>query len=704
MRSKFLCAAMASLLFFTSCATTIDGQTPGQIAGKVGDKVGDAVDSADRKASQFKNNTLNNLEKKLGPDVIDPTTGMSRDDYREQLSPPTPALRNDKYNEPAIPNVSQLLIDPAPPTIGKDKLITLNVTEDIPLKEVLVELARRADIDIELDPNIRGGIIFRAKDKPFSEVIDRICELTGLRYSVENGVLKVERDFPYVENYQVDFLNLLRSNKGGVNITTQVLSGGGASGGSSGGASGDGLSSGSQSALKTEYEGDLWKSVEENIKNILNLYGTTSPGISEDSLTRSPSDDGLGEVLGERVRTAANAALPAPTAAGAAARPGAATGAAATPRPGAAVGTAARVPGAAGTNANTAAAVQADSGQGEIIPTGSSLLSVNKQAGVISVLANQRQHREIKKYLAQINRQQSAQVLIEAKVVEVTLDEQHRNGIDWSLAVKKLSGLPDFSLGTKFPATPLSSDAGTSDNFFTFTLPNQEVLGIKGLNLDGFIQFAESFGVTRTLSSPRINAINNQQAVLTFAQNFVYFVLDVQEQNSTSTTAGTGQNTLNINSTPRTVPLGVILTLQPSINLDTNEVTMNVRPTLSRMKGSAADPAVALIGARNNAPNISSLIPIVEVRELDSILKIKSGQVMVIGGLMEERVDNRDTGLPYLSKMPFTGNLFKTSSKNTEVVETVIFIKATIVPGYGVDPADKSLYRKFTNDRHPLTF
>jgi general secretion pathway protein D len=77
---------------------------------------------------------------------------------------------------------------------------------------------------------------------------------------------------------------------------------------------------------------------------------------------------------------------------------------------------------------------------------------------------------------------------------------------------------------------------------------------------------------------------------------------------------------------------------------------------------------------------------------------------MVIGGLMEERVGNTDTGVPYLSKMPFTGNLFKKSEKSTEVVETVIFIKATIVPGFGVDPADKKLYRKFTNDRRPLTF
>lgn len=620
-----------------------------------------------------KESTFDKMEKRFGPDVIDPDRGLSRDDYRNEMRPVTPALRTDSYNEPAIPNVSQLLIDPKAPTVGKDKLITLNVTEEIPLKEVLVELARRADIDIEIDPNIRGGIIFRAKDKPFSEVIDRICELTGLRYSVNNGVLKVERDFPYVENYQVDFLNLMRSNKGGMNITTQVLSGGGDS---SGGGSTGSLSSGSQSSLQSQYEGDLWKSVEENVTNILSRYGTNSPGISEASLDRTASDDGLGEILGETTRAAVT-----PSVAGQPA-------ASAPPVP---------------QNQDLSPRVASQGASaGDIIPSGSSLLSVNKQAGVISVLANQRQHREIVKFLNQIKRQQSAQVLIEAKVVEVTLDESHQNGIDWSVASSTLGHLPSISVNNKFSAAAQASGSA-ADNFFTLALPTQEVLGINGLNLDGFIQFAENFGITRTLSSPRINAINNQQAVLTFAQNLVYFEVEIQQNTTSTATTGSTNDTLNVSSTPRTVPLGVILTLQPSINLDTNEITMNVRPTLTRQKGTVSDPAVALQAAKQGVA-LSSDIPVIEVRELDSILKIKSGQVMVIGGLMEERVANTDSGVPYLSKMPFAGNLFKKSEKISEVVETVIFIKATIVPGFGVDPADKKLYRKFTNDRRPLTF
>lgn len=688
-RLKFIPVLVAAMVLFTSCSGTVDGKSPGEIADKAADKVGGWFDSARKTAEETNDNALDTMERKLGPDVIDPEANMSRQDYRDALRPKTPALRTDKYNEPAIPDVSQLMIAPAAPTVGKDKLITLNVTEDVPLKEVLVELARRADIDIELDPSIRGGIIFRAKDRPFSEVIDRIAELTGLRYSVVNGVLKVERDFPYVENYQVDFLNIVRSNSGEVNITTQVLSSDGTSGAANS-AGKSALASGSSNKLTSQYEGDLWKSVEENVKNILALYGTVSQGLNVNA-GKGAGDDGLGEVLGDAVGAAGSAAAGGVT-------PNV------TPQAAQQIGAPARTPNAAPRAAAAGGRGSSASGGGDaIIPTGASLLSINKQAGLISVLANQRQHREVKKYLDRVKMQQSAQVLIEAKVVEVTLNDQHRSGIDWSLAMRKLTGLPDLQLRNNFSATPLTADAGTQDNFFTMTLPTQEVLGVSGLNLEGFIQFAESFGVTRTLSSPRINAVNNQQAVLTFARNLVYFQLKVQEENRNSTVAE--NNTLNIDSQARTVPLGVILSLQPSINLETNEILMNVRPTLSRQKGSVADPAVTLIAQRNGATNITSEIPIVEVRELDSIIKIKSGQVMVIGGLMEERVDNRDTGIPVLSDLPFAGNLFKRTAKNTDMVETVIFIKATIVPGYGTaDSGDKQLYRKFTNDRHPLTF
>jgi general secretion pathway protein D len=102
---------------------------------------------------------------------------------------------------------------------------------------------------------------------------------------------------------------------------------------------------------------------------------------------------------------------------------------------------------------------------------------------------------------------------------------------------------------------------------------------------------------------------------------------------------------------------------------------------------------------------VNNDIPVIEVRELDSILKVKSGGVMVIGGLMEERVINNDNGLPGLSGLPLLGNAFKNVDKTTEVTELVIFIRATIVGRNGnTFDADRNIYDKFINDPRPLVF
>jgi general secretion pathway protein D len=223
-------------------------------------------------------------------------------------------------------------------------------------------------------------------------------------------------------------------------------------------------------------------------------------------------------------------------------------------------------------------------------------------------------------------------------------------------------------------------------------------------NLKAIVEAAQMFGTTRTLSSPRLNAMNNQQAILSFVQNQVYFTLKVDQSSSTTatTTTTTGSSTaavptVTVNSTLNTVPIGIILTLQPSINLDTEEITMNIRPTITRTDGGVSDPAVAYILKQTNI-TLDSTVPVVEVKELDSILKIKNGQVMVVGGMMEDSSANKDSGFPGLMKLPLLGNLFKTVSKVNSTTQTVIFIKATIVPSNRINKKDKDLYNNFAID------
>src|SRR5205814_246733 len=139
------------------------------------------------------------------------------------------------------------------------------------------------------------------------------------------------------------------------------------------------------------------------------------------------------------------------------------------------------------------------------------------------------------------------------------------------------------------------------------------------------------------------------------------------------------------------------------------EITLSVRPTLSRITDNVSDPAVAFLiaqaAAQNIPVNVTNQVPVIEVRELDSILKLKSGQVMVIGGLMQDIATNNDKGIPVASSVPFVGNLFKGVDKKSDMQELVIFIRATIVDSAGdASSADKSVYQKFTKDPRPIEF
>ena len=120
----------------------------------------------------------------------------------------------------------------------------------------------------------------------------------------------------------------------------------------------------------------------------------------------------------------------------------------------------------------------------------------------------------------------------------------------------------------------------------------------------------------------------------------------------------------------------------PSINLEKNEITLNVTPELKVKIGEVEDPV-----------ETKNIVPVIQSRSVQTTLKIKSGNVLVIGGLMSEEHANTDTGIPFLSGIPILGNLFKSTERNKEVTETVIFIKATIVkPNGEVNDYDRNIY------------
>jgi general secretion pathway protein D len=489
------------------------------------------------------------------------------------------------------------------------------------------------------------GINLRATDRPFNEVIERIATLANLRYSVAGNSMRIEKDAPYIKNYSLDFLNIVRSSTSSYTLSTSVLSGGGSSGGGGGSAGGSGGSSGgssggtagtvgtsgSTSGINTQAESDLWTALDKSVDEIL---AYKSAGADEAS---GPSVSGAGG--------------------GGSGGAGAASG-----------------------------------------------FVVNRQAGILSVTATEKQHEMIQRFLTMMSRNSSAQVLIEAKIVEVSLTDQFLSGVNWN---KVLGDINKTYLQPGKYAPSLND----------FTAPsNPFAVGIKSGDLDAVITATQHFGTTHTLSSPRLAAINNQQAVLTFATNEVFFDCTYTAPSTTSSSTGvstsgttTSSNAPTYNCTHSSVPIGIILSILPSINLDTQEITLNVRPTLTRKTSDKISPTSAFLRATATGPAAAAAlipdttVPVIQVREIDSITKVKSGGVMVIGGLMEDSSNNDETGVPGASELPIFGNLFKSRSEDSKKTELIIFIKATIVNSDGSShEIDRAIYNKFVTDPRPL--
>jgi len=280
---------------------------------------------------------------------------------------------------------------------------------------------------------------------------------------------------------------------------------------------------------------------------------------------------------------------------------------------------------------------------------------VNAETGLLTVRATQTQHRQIQEYLDRLITNAQRQVLIEATVLEVELNNKYQFGVDWSKIADKGNGFSFTQnlLGTNLVNPPL----------FTLNYTDSKSFG----DISATVKMLQEFGNVKVLSSPKIMAINNQAALLKVVNNIVYFTLesDTVSNQATATTTFT--------STPHTVPVGFVMSVTPQISRD-DAVTLNVRPTISRVTGFVNDPNPDL--AREN---VESRIPQIQIREMESVLRIRSGQVAVLGGLIQDNIDLTDQGIPGLSSIDYVGDAFTYRNNKIKKSELVIFMRPRVV-------------------------
>ena len=642
----------------------------------------------------------------LMSEYIDPSAELTRDDFKQGLAAQEPVASPPP---PPIPDLQPVITTPSLGSVIRSQRVTVSVTETTPLKDVLIELAREARIDLELDPRIEGGVIFSAYDRPFDEVLRRLSDLAGLRYKFKDGVMRIELDDPYHTTYKLGYLSLVRTASSNVG-TSAAVTGSGSEASVSRGAGNNSSSSRVQSTSVMNF----WEELISNVTQILTNTATRTGLVAiqaPEPVIRAAGDTRVDTVfydgpVGEAYSAGGGVALRSDT------------GqidenflAAVVDRVRADTATQERLSGVIATDksetSRTDLAQQvAASETGAVIPSltpafasASSLFTVNRQAGIVSVFGTERQHRQIESYLRALRKSVSAQVLIEAKILEVTLDDEFRFGVNWAmLGGGRFNAAAPFNTATTplVQAPPFDQLINAPANAITATA-NVLTVGIDFEDLNAVANAVEQFGTVRALSSPRITVMQNQTAVLKVAENDVYFTVEFDSK----TTTGDNPTIVNtVSATANTVTVGLVMTVQPSINLDTDEITLSLRPTVTRIIRQENDPAVDLQGIAG----VVSQIPVIGVQEMDSVVTMASGSVMIMGGLMQDRTAVTEFGVPFLSDIPWLGRVFRSTDRVTTKTELVIFLRATIVRNDTVDAYDIKLYDQFGEDRRPLVF
>ena len=293
--------------------------------------------------------------------------------------------------------------------------------------------------------------------------------------------------------------------------------------------------------------------------------------------------------------------------------------------------------------------------------SGSENVFVSQESGIVSVRARKAEHSAIQMLLEKITESAQRQVLIEATVVEVALNDRYESGVDWRVLAG--DGNETFQFSQILAGLP---EAATTPVTALFTYNNTDsILG----NLSATLKLLQQFGEVQVLSRPTIIALNNQPAVLKVVDNRVYFTFEVERLERDN-----GDERTVVESTVHSVPIGLVMNVTPFITRD-QEVILNVRPTISRILNFAEDPSPALAGQTE----VRNLIPEIQIREMESLLRVQSGNVAIIGGLMENKVDNRTAGVPGLQQLPILGRLFTHEIRDIEKTELLVFLKPTVI-------------------------
>jgi MSHA type pilus biogenesis protein MshL len=499
-----------------------------------------------------------------------------------------------------------------------------------PLRDILKRLAALKGMNIswasDVDQNALVDVDINANDD-FTEAIEHLLRQINYYHEIKGNTLVVKNKETRQFHVAMPFISQTYSTEtggdvlGGSKDTNAFkgkisLAGAGSPVGTSvGSEKGD-------SSKRTQF--DIWQNIEANLKVILDILET-----SETTVTSQEREfGGTGLSLNPEANSATN------TPAGTTAKP-------------------------AEKKAEVGKSVKTSR---QTSKTGA-YFTIDKPVGIITVTATRDLLERVDNYLTSLQKQMYRQVNIEAKIIEVQLNNTSSMGIDWTNVLSKatplsLTGTVGFGdNGQLYPP----STTGSNKFISTFTL--------NSVNINVLLSALKEVGDTKVLSNPKLSVMNGQPSFITVGRNTTY----ISKVTSTQTTGSTN-NTVTFTVDTSSILAGVGLALTANI-MDNNEVIMNLVPVVSRLQNGVV--GTEQIGSAVNGALIG--LPVVDVREMSTTVKVKNGEMLVIGGLIDDTNQNTNSHIPVLGDIPILKYLFGNDSNTLTKTELIILLKPTIM-------------------------
>lgn len=574
----------------------------------------------------------------------DPEPRLDR--IESALRPSTPAAAGIVTPPPAV---EAALLAPM-----KDDLARLAPTRmagrfdvavhNAPAREFFMGLVQGTPYNMVVHPDVQGSIDLELKDVTVDEALSLVRASYGYEYEKDGLNYVVLPPRLQTRLFQVSYLNVNRGGQSGTQVNSGQVSQaprqtttGTAVGGTMGGTGttspgGTGTASPYGSQIHTQSQSDYWRELAASLCTLIGLP------LSQEQVPMAGSSRSISTPLGCNGASV----LDAPAAA----------------------------PGAEG-------AVPAR-------PAESRSIVISPQSGLVVVRALPYELREIERYLKQSESNVQRQVILEAKLIEVELNDGFQSGINWSALRYWNGGNNRLLLGQTGGGSLLNSGkseiSGNSgilnpdarqfiESTTTSAFGGMFAATLATKDFTAFIELLKSQGNVQVLSSPRVSTLNNQKAVIKVGSD-EYFVTGVSSS-STSTAAGTSV-VPDIQLTP--FFSGIALDVTPQIN--ESEVVLHIHPMVTEVVNQTKEFTIF---------NQTQRLPLAfsKVREADSIVRAKNGQVIVIGGLMEDAGRLNNASLPGLGDIPGLGELFKHRKDSTRKTELVILLRPVVVNGDG---------------------